>query len=74
MLCTLCLDNFKIKNESFLHWLAGQRVPACNEGDIRKPIYNKHLHVGNQFVHFKHEIIDFKGFLHCKNVVVEPQT
>ena len=67
MLCTICLDNFKIKDESFLHWLAGQCVPATSsEGTIRKTVYNKHLHVGNQYVHFTHEVIDYKGFLHCK--------
>ena len=67
MLCTICKDNFRLKDESFLHWLAGQCVPATSsEGNRRSVIYNKHLHVGNQYVHFTHEMIDYKGFFYCK--------
>ena len=61
--CSVCLDSFLVKDPSFLSWLAGRCVNACNDEGNR--IVNKCLHVGNQFVHFTHELKNHKGFLYC---------
>ena len=63
MTCTVCMDSFLVKDASFLHWLAGSCVASHDAGNR---IQNKSLHVGNQFVHFTHELRDHRGFVYCK--------
>ena len=63
MSCSVCMDSFLIKDPSFLHWLAGRCVSACSpSGNIS----NKQIHIGNQYVHYTHRLVNHKGLVYCR--------
>jgi hypothetical protein len=64
--CSVCLNNFSIKDASLKHWLQTACHTDCQPPHLHKPIRCiEHTHFGNQMSHTSHDIYKYRGLLYC---------
>jgi hypothetical protein len=66
VMCTTCLDSFRIRDPAFEPWLAGLCTPSPNTNRPSHFPTNKVLHVGNRYTHLSHRLDTHRGLVYCR--------
>ena len=62
--CTVCHNNFQVKDQSLHTWLRGTCSPLPFDNRPTQ-IQNDMIHVGNQNIHSSHKLNIHKGLVYC---------
>jgi len=64
--CSVCLNNFSIKDASLKHWLQTTCHTDTQPPHLYKPIKcTDNTHFGNQMSHISHDTYNYRGLLYC---------